>query len=227
MYQHLDSLLQQWTNFPSGINKVRLNILSPQNLRGTALVQIATSQHTSSLKHCTLQHVDCICMDICDWRADEHNLASFCCSCQAFWKLPLNNLDYHTNSVNTHLFVVPLSAGDLHTGRWWWDLCVCVCVWCVCLHVRVYVCVCVCNHINCTNKKQMATLSSKITNIYFRYTVYVYRYRCMQIILEIPCTCSILVVSFVFDRHLYSFKKGWRLCFELKANVSMLTFSQS
>ena len=129
--------------------------------------------------------------------------------------------------MSTLIFLLCRCQQEIYTPADDGGICVCVCVWCVCLHVRVYVCVCVCNHINCTNKKQMATLSSKITNIYFQYTVYVYRYRCMQIILEIPCTCSILVVSFVFDRHLYSFKKGWRLCFELKANVSMLTFSQS
>lgn len=186
MYQHIDSLLQQWTNFPSGINKVRLNILSPPNFRGTALVQTVTSQHTSSLKRCTLQHVACICMDICDWLADEHNLSSFCCSCQAFWKLPVNNLDYHTNSVNTHLFVVPLSAGDLHTGRWWWDLC--VCVWCV------FACPCVCVFVSVNIwiahiRNRWQHYRAKIANIYFRYNVYVYKYRCMQILFEITCMC--------------------------------------
>lgn len=33
------------------------------------------------------------------------------------WKLLLNNLDYHTNSVNIHLFVVLLSAVDLDMDR--------------------------------------------------------------------------------------------------------------
>lgn len=115
MYQHLYSLLQQWSNFPLGLGKGRLNILSPQTWGAPAsLIQTVTCLHTSVVQRGLAEQDEFIwvyfffiVVFFVTGKQMSSALRPFCCNCQAFppplSKVPLNNLDYHANSVNTRL----------------------------------------------------------------------------------------------------------------------------
>lgn len=115
MYQHLYSLLQQWSNFPLGLGKGRLNILSPQTWGAPAsLIQTVTCLHTSVVQRRLAEQDEFIwvyfflLLFFCDWLADELGPSSLLLQLSGLFflplsKVPLNNLDYHANSVNTRL----------------------------------------------------------------------------------------------------------------------------
>lgn len=101
MYQHLYSLQQQWSNFPLGLGKKKKKKKGALISYPSQTID-ATPQH-ASLKHCTLQWAACICAGVCVWLATELSLSSPFIDLvrSSVWKLPVINLDYHVNNVNT------------------------------------------------------------------------------------------------------------------------------
>lgn len=127
MYQHLSSLLKQWCNFPLGLGKERLNIVSPQTWgpNGSLIHTVACLNTSGVSRMNSLRFIFSATDYFREWLARP--FVPFVANVRPFSpplsKVPVNNLDYHANSVNTRLFFVLLSAGDLHTGRWQRDLC--------------------------------------------------------------------------------------------------------
>lgn len=115
--------LLQWSNFPLGLGKGYLNILYFPNLRGPVLcyrLQLLSAHPPKTLHTwASRPHLH--------WRwwltqmspASRPFVALVRPAEKFLWIILIIMLTVST----LIFFVVLLSARDLHTGRWWWDLC--------------------------------------------------------------------------------------------------------